>query len=125
MITYAQAMSAVRGVVCPRCLHAELSALFQLEDGSECVCAAHCEHCGQTFTIEFAKFETLEEVQRRIETHLAVAPCTICRQASYALSLRCDRPSQNCYFEARCRTCGVVYRAEARHSHVELARLTT
>lgn len=124
MITYTQAMSAVRGVVCPRCLHAELSALFHLEDGSECVCTAHCEHCGQTFMIEFTKFETLAEFQWRVASGLQGAHCGVCGRADYALSLRCEQPSKDCYFEARCRTCGTAYRAEDHHTRVDLVRLT-
>lgn len=93
MSAYAQAMAVLRGVICPHCLRAELSTILHLDDGikgdSRCVCAVHCEHCGENFTIEFAGIEPLVEIQRQVEAGLRETKCAACGQANYALSLVC------------------------------------
>lgn len=121
MITYAEAMEAVQGVVCPNCLHAELSADLHMAGRRECICTARCEHCGAEFEIEYTRFERLDDIQRRLEASLQTIPCFVCAQRDYALSLKCVYPSQNCYFQARCRNCGAVYHADELHGQVNLA----
>ena len=120
MITYRQAIEALQGAVCPRCLHQELSARLHLDEGRECLCTAHCEHCGETFLVEYTRFETLEEVQKRVEAALARLACPVCEGQRYRLDLRCEARTEDCYFEATCRSCGTGFRVVDHRTHLHL-----
>ncbi len=122
MITYQQAMQQIRGKACPRCLHTELSAELHLEDGSECVCTARCEHCGFQFVIEYSRFEDLDELQKRAEQELRSSPCKVCEHTDYDLLLQCQQPNEDCYLEATCRTCRTAYLLDIQDSRIRLIR---
>ena len=109
MITYAEAMEAVQGVVCPNCLHIELSAEMRMVSRRECDCFARCEHCGTEFKIEYARFETLGEIQQQVESTLQNSQCHFCQHTDFMLSLKCEQPSQDCFFQARCRNCNTAH----------------
>lgn len=68
MITYQQAISMLKGVVCPRCLRPQLVARFRLADRFDCLCTAHCEHCGQDLVVQFTKFRSLNVRAQRTLT---------------------------------------------------------
>jgi hypothetical protein len=123
MITYAEAMEAVQGVVCPNCLHTELSAEMRMVGRRECDCFARCEHCGTEFKIEYARFETLAEIQRQVNAGLQQAPCHVCEQTDFALSLKCVQPSQDCFFQARCSKCNTAFRVVILPDQLKLLRM--
>lgn len=122
MITYEQAIAALKDAICPDCLHSELSAELHLDYGSECLCTARCEHCGRQFDIEFTRFKTLNQLQRQVEAVLAATRCAVCGQVNYALSLQCERFSKDCYFQARCQSCGTAYHVKRRQTYFDLIR---
>lgn len=123
MITLTEAQQRLQGMLCPRCLHAQLSAVLHLVERRECLCTARCDHCGYEFPVEGAHLETLEGAQAHVAQGLQTAACPGCHTPDFTFEFRCDLGDGWCHFLARCRSCGQVFRVLDRHTHVELTEL--
>jgi len=122
MITLTEAEERLRGMLCPRCLHAQLSAVLHLPEGSECLCTARCSHCGYEFPVEGARLETLKEAWTHVAEGLRTATCPGCDTPNFTFQFRCDLGDGYCHFLARCLSCDQVFRVLGHHIRVELLK---
>lgn len=88
-------------VSCPVCHNATIDVSLRCDLGyGECLAVAGCKTCGTQYEIS-----TEGRVLKHGKKYLPELACPGCKESEIKLEMRCELPSHQCFYVARCEPC--------------------
>lgn len=112
----------LQGLICP-CCQQYTQRLALINPERRYYRYVRCCNCGYEFPLTKERLAAVEAIEARLVANLGQVSCPHCHTRQFNFELRCNLRDCSCFFLARCRTCGRVFRVIERDAHLGLTRL--